>query len=358
MKKYKNEKINILMCCSDLSVKGGMVSVLRNYLEYEKWDNVNIIFVPTHVEESNLLKILVFLRAILKILYLSIFKKIDIAHLHVSERGSVYRKLLISKICKKNKIKVILHHHGAEFEGFYTELDKKKQEKINLLLSEVDLNIVLSERLIDMIISKSPKAKVKVLYNAVRTYKINPYNKNNYNILFLGRLGERKGTFDLIEAIKILDSKIDRKVKFYLCGDGDIEEVKKRIYKYNLDSRIAHIGWINKEEVVKLLGNICINVLPSYNEGLPMTILETMAYGIPNISTNIASIPEVIENGVNGYLINPGEINELSEKIKMLLESEKIRKEFSEKGYKLINDKFSLDINITNLKNMWREILM
>ena len=52
-----------------------------------------------------------------------------------------------------------------------------------------------------------------------------------------------------------------------------------------------------------------VNILPSYNEGLPMTILETMAYGIPNISTSIASIPEVLHNNDNGFLVKPGDID-------------------------------------------------
>lgn len=358
MKKNKEKNINVLMCCSDLSVKGGMVSVLKNYLEYKNWENINIKFIPTHIEKSKLLKAVMFSKAIIKIILLAIFKKIDIAHLHVSERGSVYRKLIISKICKLNNIKVVLHHHGAEFEDFYLRLNDKEKEKVNTLLNEVDLNIVLSEGLVENITQKAPMAKVKVLYNSVITYNNNPYNNNAKNVLFLGRLGVRKGIYDLIEAIKILDSRIDKEIKFYLCGDGEIEEVREKINNYGLESRIAHLGWIDRKNSKELLDNICINVLPSYNEGLPMTILETMAYGIPNISTNIASIPEVIEDGVNGYLINPGNIDDLIIRIEELLKNKKNREKFSEKSYELIKDKFSLNKNIDNLKGIWREILL
>lgn len=357
MIKNKQKKINILMCCSDLSVKGGMVSVLKNYLEYDNWQNVNIIFTPTHVEKSNALKVILFLKAIIKITYLSILKKIDIAHLHVSERGSIYRKLIIAKICKMNNIKVILHHHGAEFEDFYSKLNEKQKRKIKSLLTDVDLNIVLSKRLILMIKEKAPKARVKVLYNAVNTYKKNPYNVEAKNILFLGRLGKRKGTYDLIEAMKALDSKIDKEIKFYLCGDGEIESVKKMIEQYKLQHRVAYLGWIDRGESLNILDKIAINVLPSYNEGLPMTILETMAYGIPNISTNIASIPEVIENNKNGYLINPGNIQDIIARVEMLINNQEKRVKFSSKSYELINAQFSIDNNVKKLIMIWKELL-
>lgn len=358
MRKNKQKKINILMCCSDLSVKGGMVSVLKNYLEYDNWQNVNIIFIPTHIEKSSIIKVIIFLKAIIKITYLSMLKKIDIAHLHVSERGSVYRKLIISKICKINNIKVILHHHGAEFEDFYSKLNDKEKKKINLLLMEVDLNIVLSKRLISMIKQKAPNSKVEVLYNAVNTYKNNPYNLNSKDILFLGRIGKRKGTYDLIEAIKVIDSKIDKDIKFYLCGDGDIDKINKFIDKLNINHRIAHVGWIDKEKKKEIFKSIAINVLPSYNEGLPMTILETMAYGIPNIASDVASIPEIINENETGRLVKPGDIDKLSKDILDILTDINLRRNISSNSYRVITDKFSIDKNINKLKEIYLDLLI
>ncbi len=344
------------MCGSTLTVKGGMTSVVKNYLNYDKWEDVKIKYIPTHTDCNKYLLILFFACAYMRILFLVLFSKIDIAHLHTAEKGSFYRKAFLVKTLKKLGVKTIMHHHAAEFEEFYESSSSKQKKYISEVLELTDVNIVLSKRLIPMIINKAPNASVKVLYNAVNTYAVNPYNKNAKNILMLGRLGKRKGVYDLITSIKEIDNKIDKDIKFYLCGDGEVEEVNTLINTLGLSHRIAHIGWIDSELKNKFMSNTMINILPSYNEGLPMTILETMAYGIPNISTNIASIPEVIDNKTTGLLIKPGDTNMLSENMLRLIENKDLRASISCESYHIISQQFSLDNNIIMLKEMYLNI--
>ena len=282
--------------------------------------------------------------------------KYQIAHLHTAERGSFYRKAFLAKILHCLGVKIIIHHHAAEFDIFYASLNENQKQYVNAILELADVNIVLSNRLIPMIKSKVPKAQVKVLYNAVNTYPSNPYNRQAKNILFLGRLGERKGTYDLLNAIKQLDDKIGLEHQFYLCGDGNLNEVKKRVNELQISHRIAYIGWIDENMKKDILSNTMINVLPSYNEGLPMTILETMAYGIPNISTSIASIPEVLHDGMNGFLINPGDVDLLAVRIKQLITDSTLRLNISEKSYQLISKEFSLEHNIEKLKEIYKNL--
>lgn len=341
---------------STLSTKGGMVSVVKNYLSYKDWGRYKITYIPTHFDENKLLMMLHFMVRYVQIVILALFGNYKIAHFHTAERGSFWRKALLVKTMKWFGIKTVMHHHGAEFEDFYAKCSCKQKERIKKVLETVDVNIVLSKRLVAMIKDKSPKAKVKVLYNAVNTYGENPYNESAKNILFLGRLGERKGTFDLLECIYRIDKQIDKEIKFYLCGDGAIEEVRRKIEELRIGNRIAHVGWIDGEEKRELLKTTMINVLPSYNEGLPMTILETMAYGIPNISTRIASIPEVITDGINGFLITPGDINVLVEKLITLITDSSLQIKFSINSYQLIYSRFSLKNNIEKLKEYYKEI--
>lgn len=351
------EKVNVLMCCSDLSVQGGMVSVLKNYLNYENWGKYNIIFVPTHVEKNKLIVAAYFALSYLKICKLLKKEKIEIAHLHTAERGSFYRKAMLVRLLKKHGVKTVMHHHAAEFELFYNNCNEKQKECIRKTLELTDLNIVLSKRLVPMITEKAHKANVQVLYNAVPTYEENPYNINAKGILFLGRLGKRKGTYDLLSAIKKIDTELNPDISFYLCGDGEVEEVKKKIVELGLSHRIKHVGWIEKVEKDALYPNIMLNVLPSYNEGLPMSILETMAYGIPNISTKIASIPEVLKDGDNGYLIEPGDVDSLANRLLELCSNASLRSEFSNKEYTFICENFSLNKNLEILKTFYAKLV-
>ena len=348
--------MNILMHCSTLDTKGGMVSVTKNYLNYPNWGEYRIKFIPTHFDANKYIVMIHFGIRFIQILFTIILGRYDVAHLHTAERGSFWRKSFLLRVYHKFGIKVVIHHHAAEFEEFYASCSEKKKAKIRKALAEADMNIVLSERLVPMIKDKEPKAKVEVLYNAVQTFPKNPYNSDANGILFLGRLGKRKGTFDLLDAIKLLDDKIPKEIRFYLCGDGEIENVKERVSALNIEHRISHIGWIDGTQKEALLQNTMINVLPSYNEGLPMTILETMARGIPNVSTRVASIPEVIRDGENGYMITPGDVELLANYIEKLVNDAEMRGKFSRASYELVSNNFSLDSNIEKLKNIYRSL--
>lgn len=347
----------ILMCGSSLSVKGGMVSVVRNYLDSKEWGrDFKILYVPTHIERNKYLLILYFGFSYLRILFLATTAKIDIAHLHMSERGSFLRKAFLVKSLKKLGVKTIIHHHASEFEIFYDGLSDAKKQAVNRVLELADLNIVLSGRLIPMVTSRAPRARVEVLYNAVNTYAANPYHPNARNVLFLGRLGQRKGTFDLLESIKRLDAEIDPDIRFYLCGDGAVSEVEQRIEALGIRPRIAHVGWVDGKMKKEFMSRTMIHVLPSYNEGFPMAVLEAMAYGIPTISTNIASIPEVLHDGENGFLITPGDVDALTARLYQLITDKALRETFSDRSYTLLTEAFSLDASLEKLKKIYRTL--
>ena len=111
--------IRVLMCGSTLDTKGGMVSVVKNYLNYDKWDDVQVKYVPTHFDTNKYLLLFYFGIRFLQIVFLILLKHYDVAHLHTAERGSFWRKSFLMKIFHRHGVKVILHHHAAEFEGFY-----------------------------------------------------------------------------------------------------------------------------------------------------------------------------------------------------------------------------------------------
>ena len=348
--------VKILMCGSALTVKGGMVSVAKNYLQYPYWKGYQLSYIPTHKEINKYLLVLYFGMRYMQIVWLALFGNYKIVHLHIAERGSFYRKAILALTLKSIGKKVILHHHHAEFEEFYDSLSARKKNFVKTVFERVDLNIVLGTYFIPLIIDKAPKARVKVLHNAVVTYPQNQYNKEARNILFLGKLCKRKGIYDLLACIKELDSKMDADIRFFLCGNGDIEDVKNRIRALNISHRIAHIGWCNEEERMVFMSKSMLHVLPSYNEGLPMSILETMAYGIPTVSTHVAAIPEMLHDGENGFLVNPGDVTDLSNKLYQLITDKELREKFSENAYQVSISAYSLDKHIRDLIDIYNSL--
>ncbi|MCI8466462.1 MAG: glycosyltransferase family 4 protein [Lachnospiraceae bacterium] len=349
-----NKKLKVLMCGSKLSVGGGMVTVIKNYLNCKDWNDIEITYIPTHIDKSNIVKAGFYCIAYIRIFFLTVFRHYDLAHIHTTENGSFFRKGYLAKLLKRRKIKVILHHH-IDYTEFYLRQSEKNKQFINHIFNEVDLNIVLGKNQGEFIKDKAANANIRVVYNAVNTYAINPYNVNATYVMFFGWLIERKGIFDFLRAIRELDAVLDENIKFILCGEGE-PSIYDKIKDLGINNRIAHIGWVNREERDKYFKNTFVHVLPSYREGLPMTILESMAYGIPNIATNIATIPEVIQSEKNGILIRAGDIEALKSSIYCLSKDKKLRRKLSENAFKTIASKFSLSEHLDCVRKIYKNI--
>lgn len=347
------EQRRVLMVGSDLSVKGGIVSVLRNYLSYEDWKKTDISFLPTHVEGSALKKLCFFLRALGRLRKLLRGGRFDVVHIHVSERGSFTRKAIVLRMAKKRGCRVILHHHGAEFLEFYRGSGDGKKKWIGRVLGDADLNLVLSRQLVPSYREISPEARIECLYNTVRTPGENPYRPEARDITMLGRLEERKGTFDLLEVIRRIDGALDPDIRFHLCGDGDLDRVRERIRELQISHRIGHLGWVDGETKNEILQRTMVHVLFSYNEGLPMSILETMGCGIVNVATRVAAIPEVITDGETGFLVEPGDREQLARVLIRVSGDEALRRAVSGRAFARIAGEFSLESGAEKLEQLY-----
>ena len=96
----------------------------------------------------------------------------------------------------------------------------------------------------------------------------------------VGPLGERKGTYDLVEAAALLPEVARERLTITLAGDGDVDQIREKVHSLGLDDTVTVPGWIGPAERDRLLSEAAIFVLPSYEEGLPMALLEAMAHGV------------------------------------------------------------------------------
>lgn len=338
-------KKNILVIGSDLSVKGGISSVIKQQLEFVWPDSICIEFIPTHIDGKGLNKIAFFIKGLLHILFYLMFKKVDIVHIHMSYNGSFYRKFIIQSICKIFKKRTIIHLHGSEFEKFYYKSNNLTQKLIKKLLKNTDIFIVLGKNWDNFIKNIEPNSNTRILMNAVNIPRFNKKRiEGKVDILFLGSLIKRKGIFELIEAINNLNMKeyLTRyNVRFIIGGTGkEKESIEQKINQYNINEYIDLVGWVDGIKKIELLKKSDLFVLPSHNEGLPVAILEAISYGLPVISTNVGSIDEAVINDYNGYLIESGDIDSLEEALIKVIESSEIRNELSINAKNMAVDKF------------------
>ena len=148
-------------------------------------------------------------------------------------------------------------------------------------------------------------------------------------IITVGRFSEEKGYDLLVEvARKVLPSHPDW--EWHLYGMGDMfDEIHRKIAEYGLTAQLIQKG--NVKDVYKLYNDYAFLVLPSYREGLPLVLLEAKASGLPMVSFDVTTGPkEIIEEGMDGYLIPPYNLDKMANKIELLMESEERRIAFSE----------------------------
>ena len=168
---------------------------------------------------------------------------------------------------------------------------------------------------------------------------------------------KRKGIEDLLAAFERIKDDIPKNIHLRLYGDNKEFDVLKKLKEYHLEERASYEGWMTSEKRQTVFSNTLINVLPSYNEGLPMTILESMGYGIPNISTNIAAIPEAITDGGNGFTIEPGDVDSLAEKMKNLILHKDLWVKFSNNAYETAKNEFSIKTHFAQLMKIYEQIM-
>ena len=282
----------------------------------------------------------------------------DVIHIHMSYKGSFYRKYYVTKLCKKNNKKVIIHLHGSEFKDFYNSGNEKRKKQIRELFTIADASIVLGEDWKKFISGIAPKANVIVINNAVALPNIQTRAiSDNRTFLFLGALIQRKGVVDLLEAVKQMKNRDVSNFHVLIAGSGAEENQLKEYAEQNgLQSYVDFLGWITKEQKPSLLEKADVLVLPSYNEGLPIAILEAMSYALPIISTDVGSIAEAVQEDVNGFLIAPGDVNALTDAMVKLTVNTKLWKEESSMSRLICEKKFSEDVFFKEVERVYFDV--
>lgn len=348
-------KLRVLMMGPGRMVKGGISTVVNNYYGLSLDKQVDLTYLPTMEDGSKVKKLIVAVSAYMR--FGRLVRNCDIVHVHMAAQASFSRKAIFIEKAHKAEKKIIIHQHAADFDKFFfKESDNAKREKIKYIFSIADKVIVLSEEWASFF-GKNVCApeKIEILYNGVVLPEHVKEDYHDHNVLMLGRLGQRKGTYDLLKAIpKVVESIPD--VMFYLGGDGDVEQCKRIVEEYNLERHVSFLGWVRDKEKEKQLKRCSTFILPSYHEGMPMSVLEAMSYGLATISSNAGGIPQIIDDGFSGIRVDAGSVDAIAAILIHILESEEERKRLGKNGRLKIEQKFDFRVNVTQLVRIYHHL--
>jgi len=356
----------ILMIGSSLANKGGITSVIDLYRTTGLMDQVD--YLTTTQDGPTLLKLWRFLCFLVSfITRLTRNPNIQVVHLHVSQRGSVVRKTIASLIAKRWQKTVLWHMHGSEFTDWYHGSPSLVQQLIRWAVTRADGIICLSHQRKTDLLAIIPEAHVTVLYNPCllqppETLSIfsplkrqqDIHNGDAVRFLFMGRYGKRKGVFDLVTAVRLANHP---QIHVSLYGDANRRVVQNMVDEYRLGKAITVGDWISGETKHQAFLNADVLVLPSYNEGLPMAILEAMSYGLPVITTPVGGIAEAVEEGENGFLIQPGDVTNLANKLLYFIKYPEQLSVMGQRSYSRAADTFELGGVVQQLQTLYGGIL-
>jgi colanic acid/amylovoran biosynthesis glycosyltransferase len=177
-------------------------------------------------------------------------------------------------------------------------------------------------------------------------------------ILYIGRLVPEKGQAVLLEATALLADR-GHLVEVTLAGDGTLRaDLERRAEQLGIAPQVSFLGAVGQDRLRELYEAASIFCLPSFAEGVPVVLMEAMAMGLPVVSTRIAGIPELIEDGVGGLLVAPGRPDELADRLESLLTDPALCRELGMKGREAVLREFDAERSATQLYELFSERLL
>ena len=344
--------MKICMVVPDRLVKGGIASVVNGYREHDFSGKCEVSYIESYRNGSKWEKLAKALKGYLLFFREMILNKPDIVHIHSSFGPSFYRKMPFIYMACFRGVPVINHIHGAEFETFYLKASDRKKRRIRKVYGKCTMLIALSEEWKRNLESVVSPEKITVIENYCKIPDLSGTEKKK-QILFLGEIGKRKGCYDIPEIYGRVLEKGER-LPLIMAGDGELAEVKKLFEDRDLLESVSFPGWVRGAD--KCLKESGIFLFPSYYEGMPMAVLEAMAYGMAIVTTRVGGIPHLLEDGGSGYLCEPGDIEGLSKRLLELSKDGDKRRKMGERARQKAIADYSMEIHIKKLMDLYGRV--
>jgi glycosyltransferase involved in cell wall biosynthesis len=297
--------------------------------------------------------------AYLSFLWGCLANRFDIVHVNLAWRGSTWRKIVYIHTARLFGKKVLLHLHGSGYDGFYASVSPRMQAAIRRAFRCSDRVVVLSgywrRFVVDTLGIDSGKV-VEIANGVAPLARSGPRPRRAVDapvvILFLGEVGERKGVSTLIEAAA-RPELAGSSWRMIVAGNGDLAFYGAEAQRLGVGGRIAFPGWQDEASVARLLEEADILVLPSRAENQPISILNAMSAALPVVASNVGAIPEMVEDGVSGILVGPGDPTALAGALAELISDPSARERMGRRGEEIFRARFRLEDTIRRFRDLY-----
>jgi glycosyltransferase involved in cell wall biosynthesis len=342
-------------------IAGGITIHVKNLIEiFKNIEDINIehfaITDAKHDQEPWAKKIKRLINRLVP--FVIIARSCDVIHLNSTfDNRSVLRDLFYGAIVKIiRRKKVIIQFHGGRPSNVFFFTNKLTRFLFGFLFGHFNHVLALSKFQRSQFISYFPNIDVRLVPNCVQLNleKQSLPDRHQVVFLFIGRVAESKGILKIIRAAKILvNDTLDFKI--IICGTGPLQEqLLKEIYSNKLQDHIQYLGFVSGLVKEKIFFESDVMLLPTdHDEGFPYSLLEAFSYGLPVIGTKKGAIPEVIEDGIDGFVMNSNHEEILYEKMKYFCEHQGQAARMGKFGKEKLIQKYNCNILLEKLINIY-----
>lgn len=325
---------------------------------------VNLIL-SKKVSESgkiNLFKVIRFFKIWFQLFGILLFRRPDLCYYALTTTGAGFKKdVLLIALLRSFNIQIVYHLHN---KGVSKSNTKNINDFLYRFVFKNSFVILLSEYLYYDIAQYVPKNMLYYCLNGIKDYQpdaalsLTPEIRP-FNILFLSNMLVDKGVYDLIDACEILN----KKGLYFNCdfvgGEGNIsiKDFNSYVNKKSLSGKVRYLGKRYGKLKEMTYEQADIFVFPTRNECFGLVLLEAMQHRLPVIATSEGGIPDIIEDGKNGFLVNKGDVIALAGKIEFLLHHPELRVRMGENGRRVYENKFTDEIFENNILGILNTVI-
>lgn len=337
--------------------KGGIASVMQLYKNYFR----NSLFFASRGSGRVLLDACTFpFRVLYFIFFMMRHPGMRIVHIHGASRGSFYRKyvyFLVSRYLFRKR--VVYHIHGGGFKDFYHDASGVVKKMIRHFMGTADAVICVSESWRRCYVEHFHPKHIVAIPNMIEKITTRHYAERQEKVifLFLGKIMSAKGVYDLLDVAADLQLTHAGKFEIWIGGNGEVQQLQQQVAEKKLEAAVQYEGWVSGEEKDAIFRKADVFVLPSYHEGLPVSILEAMSYGMPVIATKVGGIPEVVSEGESGLLIDAGDKDALKKSMLRFINDHRLIRRMGNISQNIIRKGYVAEAVILQLEEVYHHVL-
>jgi glycosyltransferase involved in cell wall biosynthesis len=261
-----------------------------------------------------------------------------LVHIHSSSYAGFWEKALLAGAVQLHRVPFLMHLHGGNFDRFLLDMGPRQAALARRALRGARRVIVPSQSWRPLLEGFAGEGRVAVVPNAIHCEEFAPrtprIQRGPVRLLFVGMVSPRKGLDDLLQAVRQLIRAGCRGFELHIVGGeegyGQLEHYRRLFHSAGLGDWVRFQGMKIGEEKLAFFHEADVFVLPSRNESFGIANLEAMACGLPVVSTRTGAIPEYVESGVQGLLVEPGDVQGLATALEQLIETPVLRARLGE----------------------------